>query len=134
MIQYSNLKKGGVMIITLQGETPSKKNSRINTRSGRSFPNKKYMEWQKNAIEHIRALGIKGINSEAKTRYEIKMTFYHGDKRRRDSDNAVSSIFDMLVKSGILPDDNWQVIPRYEVNNEYTKGEPKCCIEIIGGE
>ncbi len=32
-----------VYTIILTGETPSKKNSRINTKSGRSFPNARYM-------------------------------------------------------------------------------------------
>ena len=39
--------------IILQGETPSKKNSRINTRSGRSFPNARYTRWHNDAVEQI---------------------------------------------------------------------------------
>ena len=119
------------MVTTLEGETPSKKNSRINTRSGRSFPNKKYMEWQKRAIEHIRIMGFTPITGKG---HSIKIVFTHGDKRRRDSDNAVSSILDMLVKSGILPDDNWEIVQNLEIRNKYEKGRACCRIEINEGD
>lgn len=115
------------MKFVFYGETPSKKNSRINTRSGRSFPNKKFVEWQKNAINQIYKAGIFPCEGKG---FTIRMTFIHGDKRRRDSDNAVSSILDMLVKSGILPDDNWEVVKRIEVDNEYNKDHARCVVEI----
>ena len=120
-----------VSVLTIEGETPSKKNSRINTRSGRSFPNKNYVEWQKRAIKHIQIMDFKPCKTEG---LKIRMTFTHGDKRRRDSDNAVSSILDMLVKSGILQDDNWQIVKYLEVINEYEKEAPRCRIEIYEGE
>lgn len=41
------------MVLTIRGETPAKKNSRINTRSGRSFPNKRYAEWLDSALGQV---------------------------------------------------------------------------------
>jgi Holliday junction resolvase RusA-like endonuclease len=118
----------------IHGETPSKKNSRINTRSGRSFPNKRYSEWHKNAMNELFAETFNLRNEEKANlpikQCEIKLTFIHGDLRKRDSDNGTSSIFDTLKDSGIIIDDNWQVIKRYEVSNDFEKNKPCCMIHI----
>ena len=112
-----------VYTIILTGETPSKKNSRINTKSGRSFPNARYMRWHNEAVEQIYALQLKGkIQPIAQnSRVKLTVTFYHGDLKRRDSDNQLSSILDTLVDAGILSDDNWQVIPQKEIFDAYDK-------------
>ena len=115
-------------IITLQGETPSKKNSRINTRSGRSFPSKRYTEWHNDAMKQIkRQQYYKVLPTE---QIKLIVTFYHGDYRRRDSDNQLSSILDMLVDVGILPDDSWKIIPHKEIIDKYEKDNPHCVIEF----
>ena len=120
-------------IITLQGETPSKKNSRINTRSGRSFPSKRYTEWHSNAILQIWQQQKEkeySFNIEKNEKVKLIVTFYHGDYRRRDSDNQLSSILDMLVDVGILPDDSWLIVPHKEIIDEYEKDNPHCVIEF----
>ena len=119
--------------IVLQGETPSKKNSRINTRSGRSFPNKRYVEWHKNAVMQIQRLidigEIKRI-PEGKS-VILSATFYHGDFKRRDSDNQLSSILDTLVDSKVLIDDNWRIIPEKHIFDKYEKNNAHCVIQIF---
>lgn len=111
------------MIITIPGEVPSKKNSRINTRSGRSFPSKKYQEWHDMASLYLK--NKIQINNPV----QITINFTHGTLRRRDSDNAVSSILDLLVDNKIIPDDNWRIVRQIIVNNEYKKNGAFC--EII---
>lgn len=111
--------------ILLDGEVPSKKNSRINTRSGRSFPNRKYTQWHDTQLLLLDK--TKKITDE---QVEIQMDFTHGTLRRRDSDNAVSSVLDLLVDAGILPDDNWKVVKRLVINNFYKKNKPRCSIQI----
>ena len=61
---------------------------------------------------------------------ELSLVFYHGDLRRRDSDNQLSSVLDTLIDARIIPDDNWQVVPRKIVLDEYEKGNPHCIVEI----
>ena len=115
------------MEITIYGETPSKKNSRINCRNGRSFPSKRYQEWHETAVAQVICQTGK---IEPLNKVHIFLKFYHGNMARRDSDNAVSSIFDLLKDCGIISDDNWKVIPHYLVFNAYDKNNPRVEIKI----
>lgn len=118
------------MKITLMGETPSKKNSRINTRSGRSFPNQRYVKWHDRVISELHVLLLqKQIRKFEGVKVKMTVTFFHDSFRRIDSDNQLSSILDTLVDAGILEDDNWKVIPRKIINDEYDKNNARC--EII---
>ncbi len=90
------------MILTIRGRIPSKKNSRINTRSGRSFPSSKYTEWHKDA-----SLQIKSASSQ--TQKGFALTFYMPDNRRTDLTNKAESVMDLLVDNGLIDDDCWQV-------------------------
>ena len=118
--------------ITLRGETPSKKNSRINTKSGRSFPSAVYAHWHLNALCQISRWERAGkIAPIAKSkRVKLTVTFYHGDKKRRDSDNQLSSILDTLVDAGILADDCWQCVPCKMVFDEYDKNNARAEISL----
>ena len=102
----------------LVGRIPSKKNSRVNTRSGRSFPSRDFTEWQDNAINEILIQGRVHFDRPIK----MKISFRFKDNTRCDLDNRLSSILDMLVKAGVLDDDRWQLVPEIEVyaklNNE----------------
>ena len=121
--------------LQIMGETPSKKNNKIITKTGKLIPSKRYQGWHKDAINQIRSqffLQVQNlfdtvpINCELK----IKLTFYHGDMRRRDSDNGTSSIFDLLTDCGILEDDCWTIIREFSVENKYEKNLARCVIEI----
>ncbi len=121
------------MTITLNGETPSKKNSRINTRSGRSFPNKRYTKWHDMIVSELSFLiARKQIEKIPEGRQVIlTVTFCHGDFKRRDSDNQLSSVLDTLVDAEILPDDNWKIIPEKHIYDVYEKNNAYCRIELV---
>lgn len=116
----------------LDGETPSKKNNRVFLKNGRNIPNVRFQKWHSNAIAELfkqmldKPLDHFPINEEV----EITLLFYHGDNRRRDSDNGASSILDTLVDAHILKDDNWQIVKALNIINEYDKENPRCYIEI----
>lgn len=111
-------------------ETPSKKNSRVvDRRTGRTFPNKIYTEWHRMAAIWLKA--TYDLPRLEKRPYSVYMGFCHGDRRRRDSDNGVSSIFDLLVDLHVLPDDCWEVVRKISVENIYDKGKPGVEISII---
>lgn len=119
------------MNIIIYGETPSKKNSRINTRSGRSFPSKRYMEWHDDAIKQIAAsFGGKIPVMPKDKRVRISVVFYHGDLVNRDGDNQYSSIVDMLKDAKIIKDDNWKVLKKGSFDNKYDKGNARCVISL----
>lgn len=116
------------MIMQIPLDTPSKKNSRVtDRRSGRTFPNKRFTEWHRAAAlwlrSHYRCERMEGP-------VEIRLTFIHPTLRRKDADNGTSSIFDLLVDVGILPDDCWTVVMEHSVRNRYEKGVACCTIEI----
>jgi Holliday junction resolvase RusA-like endonuclease len=117
------------MIIHIPLETPSKKNSRVvDRRTGRTFPNKRYNEWHKAASLYVRQQHVHPLDEGT---FALYLEFTHGDRVRRDSDNGVSSILDLLVDCGILPDDNWMVVQKINVSNLYDKGNPGVHISII---
>lgn len=117
------------MIIHIPLETPSKKNSRVvDRRTGRTFPNKRYTEWHKAAALYVRQQHAHPLNDGP---FALYLEFTHGDRVRRDSDNGVSSILDLLVDCGVLPDDNWMVVSKINVSNLYDKGNPGVHISII---
>lgn len=119
-----------MLFLRIDGETPAKKNSRINTRSGRSFPSKKYQDWHKTAVNVVK-LQNNVVFAPISSPVKIEMIFIHGDKRRRDSDNGCSSILDTLVDAGVLFDDCYEIVKELSIKNEYEKNNAHCDIKIM---
>lgn len=117
-----------MLTLTLTGETPAKKNSKIWTRSGKLIPSAKYKAWHDVAVILIRTQAgrIYTIDEELK----ITMTFYHGDQRKRDSDNQASSILDTLMDAEVIADDKWQIVRELSIKNFYDKANPRAVITI----
>lgn len=114
------------MKITLIGSTPSKKNSRINTRSGRSFPSSKYTAWHKDAMKQV---AEQSIPKSGKIDL-MKITFHAGDLRKFDLTNKAESIMDLLVDCGILEDDNYSIVPNLLLSfGGLSRDNPYCEIE-----
>lgn len=122
------------------GETPSKKNSKIWTKSHKLIPSKAYQAWHMDAgiqiASQIAGLAtsdtvVDGTNVEGiDYPVSITLTFYHGDNVRRDSDNQAASIMDLLQDEKVLADDRWQIVRILNIYNHYDKGNPRCLIEI----
>lgn len=90
----------------LHGTIPAKKNNRINTKSGRSFPSRRYSEWHEQASLEILSQKIAHFN-----KVRISVAFEFRTNRRTDLDNKLSSILDLFQDLGIIEDDRWQVVP-----------------------
>ena len=115
------------MKITILGRIPSKKNSRINTRSGRSFPSKAYSEWHRSASFQISPLKNTDV---FKNVGQIEIKFWLPDNRRCDLTNKAESIMDLLVDNGLLEDDCWQITgPVYLIPMGIDKDHPRVEIE-----
>lgn len=117
------------MNFVIIGETPAKKNSRIVLRNGRNIPSKRYSIWHTAAQAELMSQKERGF-VPIETPVIINLKFFHADKRRRDSDNGVSSILDTLVDSGILKDDNWQIVRILNVYNFFDRKNARCEIDI----
>jgi Holliday junction resolvase RusA-like endonuclease len=105
---------------------PSKKNSRIRTRSGSSIPSKSFYDWQESAMQQTRlqtrARFIKPVS--------IEVVIYFGTNARADLDNRLTSILDMLVECVVITDDKWQSVPLMKAQAEYRKGKPGAFVRI----
>lgn len=91
----------------------SKKNSQqilTNKATGRPFimPSKKYKEYEKAAARYI----PKGVFINAPV--NIKCLFYMPTKRRVDLTNLLEAIDDVMVKAGLLADDDFTVIESHD--------------------
>lgn len=122
-------------IFNLKDETPSKKNSRVtNTKTGRTFPNKRFTQWHAQALKELKPQIINaGITEPLNEPIILTLIFTHGDKRRRDSDNGASSICDLMTDSGLIIDDNYSIIPAIRILNRYDKNNAHCKIIINTG-
>lgn len=112
--------------ITLKGNIPSKKNSRINLRSGVSVPNNKFTQWQNDAIMDVRRQTRQRFYKPV----SIELIVYFGTMGKADLDNRLTSVLDMLVEALVLRDDKWQDVPLIAVQAEYRKKDPGAFIRI----
>lgn len=115
-----------IVELTLTGNIPSKKNSRVNLSSGVSVPNNKFVQWQNDAIKQVR------IQSRARfyVPVALEVIVYFGTNGRADLDNRITSILDMLVEALVLRDDKWQDVPMIQAQAEYRKKEPGAFIRL----
>lgn len=74
------------------------------------------------------------IKSEEKIDYpvEVRCKFYMGTKRKCDLTNLLQAIDDILVKAGVLADDNYTIIESHDGSRVfYDKEKPRTEIEIV---
>lgn len=119
------------MELTILGQTPSKKNSRINTRSGRSFPSKRYTEWHKSASEQLETILKDEVTINSDSKCEINYMFYVQDLRRRDVSNMIESINDLFVDLKLVEDDDWKHVRIGFGDAELDRENPRAEISII---
>lgn len=112
--------------LTLEGNVPSKKNSRARTRTGISVPNNKFIQWQNDAMWQVR----KQTRHRFFKPVGVEVIIYFGTMGRADLDNRVTSILDMLVEALVLRDDKWQDVPLIKAQAEYRKKQPGAFIRI----
>lgn len=127
------------MVITILGSVPSKKNSRVTTASGRSFPNKTYTSWEREALKQL------GLQKWERTEQPLNMfcKFYMKDLVGRDLDNMLSSVLDTLkdqkrkingkmtvVRYGVFPDDSWRTVKPILMDAELDRLNPRVEIHI----
>ena len=110
----------------------SKKNSQriaMNNTTGKPFimQSAAYTEYERSAAYFLRPKPQKPIG----TPVTVRCRFYMPTKRRVDTANLVAAIHDILVKYGVLEDDNRNVIASTDgTRTLYDKQKPRTEIEI----
>lgn len=108
-----------IVTLKLEGNVPSKKNSRVRTRSGSSIPSKAFTQWQESALWQVK----QQTRARFFTPVSVEVTIYFPTQVRADLDNRLTSILDMLVEALIIRDDKWQDVPSLSARAVYRKGQ-----------
>jgi len=112
------------MKFTIPIEPVTKKNSQqIIMCKGRPMiiPSKKYREYEKRAIQYL-CFCTDYINYPV----NIEAHFYMGTRRKCDLTNLLEAIDDVLVKAGVIEDDNYTIIVGHDRSRvHYDKENPR---------
>ena len=112
----------------------SKKNSQQilrNSRTGKPFivPSKKYREYEEAAGWFLPKV------STIDTAVNVKCLFYMPTRRRCDLTNMLEAVDDLLVKHGVLADDNFTVVESHDGSRVlYDKEHPRTEVTITPSE
>ena len=106
-----------------------KNHQQIIFHSGRPMviPSKQYLQYEKDAMWFLPNVDT------IEEKVNIKAVFYMPTRRRVDLTNLLQALLDVLVKYGILADDNSKVV--YSVDGsyvDYDKENPRTEVEING--
>lgn len=115
------------MKFTIPIEPRTKKNSQqIIIAGGRPMiiPSKHYKEFEEAALWYVEKIGIDyPVN--------VKAHFYMKTKRRVDLTNLLEALDDVLVKGGMLVDDNYKIIASHDGSRVFfDKDNPRIEVEI----
>jgi Holliday junction resolvase RusA-like endonuclease len=94
---------------------PSKKNNRRNFRKV-SLPSEAYVNWHQEVIASLE------YPPRPFTKCHIDLIYHIGSKHRRDLDNALTSVLDLLVDAGIIMDDSWSCVTSISASSVFSKG------------
>jgi len=100
------------MIIILPGRIPSKKNSKrliwVQDKP-RLISSEEYLQWEEEMHWRLKGYAFWRLQVENK-KLSITMKLWAPDNRKADLSNKFESVADLLVKVGIISDDNWNVL------------------------
>jgi Holliday junction resolvase RusA-like endonuclease len=96
---------------TFFGHIPSKKNSKrlISGRVPRLISSAAYLEWEKRELLTLRDA------PKLYPPYSLDVSVFPGSMRSFDLSNQLESLNDLLVKAGVLEDDNWLALQAFSV-------------------
>ena len=129
--ERAQVDKTEIISFTLRLPPISKKNSQqilINRATGRPFimPSKQYRDYEKNSLLFIPILK-KPIDYAC----NVKCLFYMSTRRKCDLTNLLEAIDDIMVKSGLLADDNFTIIESHDGSRVfYDKENPRTEVYI----
>ena len=91
------------------------------------IPSKEYKEYEKTCFRYITDEDRKGIDYPV----NVKCEFYMGTHRKTDLTNLLQAIDDILVRAGVLKDDNYTIIQSHDGSRvRYDKECPRTVVTI----
>lgn len=127
------------MKITIMGNPVTKKNSQeIAYKWGRNHTkipfirqSTKYREYEALALPQLTGI----INEPIEIPVNLKCVYYRDSKRRVDLGNLLACSCDVLVKAGILKDDNFNIVASHDGSTvRVDRLNPRVEIEITAKE
>ena len=120
-------------LFRLNGEVPAKKNSRIVLKNGKNIPSAKYQKWHEENLAVVFCQAVRQrLREPLSCPVSVCVEFCHKDNHRRDGDNGLSSILDLLVDAAVLKDDCWQIVRNVIVENSLSSlGVASCKITVM---
>lgn len=94
----------------IQAPIPSKKNNRVVLKNGVNIPSKEFRLWYRRHIGQFKDIQRKHKTFSCPVSVSLGISF--GDRRRRDLDNALTSVMDLIKDSGLIIDDDWVHVTR----------------------
>lgn len=117
--------------LAITGRIPSKKNSkRWIQRGSKRFlaPSAEHEAWEQEQLLNLRNV------QPVQPPYSIQIIIYAPDRRTADLTNKAESLMDVLVKAGVLTDDNWFVLSNIHLKfGGVDRINPRAEICIAGG-
>lgn len=102
-------KSGAFSCIILPGHPAIKKNSNP-TRNGMRLPNKNYVPYADYNIAYLNKLGKETNFGTISSPVTLQFLFYRRDRRTVDISNLYEAPQDVMVRGGILADDNSSIV------------------------
>ena len=121
------------MEITLYGDPRTKKNSMravgIRGRGVRLLPSKAFAVYETDCLKQITGDMKLAINQPV----NVRCVYYMRTRRRVDLSNLIEATHDILVKAGVLADDNSNIVASVDGSRVmYDRENPRVEITITG--
>lgn len=118
------------MHLTLYGDPRTKKNSAriLKSSSGGRFvaPSKAYVDYETECLRQI-----KRPHSPISAHVNVRCVYYMATRRKVDLANLIEATCDILVKAGVLADDNSRIVAAHDGSRvDYDKQKPRVEIWI----
>jgi Holliday junction resolvase RusA-like endonuclease len=118
-----------IIRLTIPGEPRTKKNSQRIIPMGKGYrllPSKAYVDYEKEAKYYLMR-APKGIDCPV----NVRCVYFMKTRRKVDLVNLLEATCDILVKHGVLTDDNSKIVVSHDGSYvDYDKNNPRVVIEI----
>jgi Holliday junction resolvase RusA-like endonuclease len=119
------------MRIVFYGQPATKKNSMrlLRGKGGRIFPapSKQYKDYERSCLRQLLPKHVTKVSNPV----NVCCVYYMPTKRRVDLVNLLEASMDILVKGGVLADDNARIVAGHDGSKVmYDKEHPRVEIEI----